>query len=513
MYANSIQEYRFMITWSRGYCVAAFLMTFTLLPTLAEAQAAAIEHSVVKVFATQRAPDPFRPWSKQSPREVTGSGVVIEGKRILTNAHVVRYASQVQVQANQSGDKYSATVLAIAPGIDLAVLQLDDESFFASRPPVPRANVLPAIKDTVLAYGFPTGGSSLSITKGIVSRIEFMAYNFPVSGLRIQIDAAINSGNSGGPAIADDKMIGLAFAAMGNAQSIGYIIPNEEIELFLQDIGDGQYHGKPAIYDSLQTLENPALRAFLKLDRSVAGTVVHRPFSMAAEYPLREWDVITHIGGFPIDNQGMTALDSLRVNFRYRVQHAARGGKVPLNVVRNGKTLQVDLPVSPNRPLLIPDLQGQYPPYFVYGPVVFSKATLQFLTMLNTTALMANYSFNGSPLMTRRGEAPSAAIEELVVVASPFLPHKLVNGYGSRYGSVVESINGVNVRSLSHLVELLRDSTEDYVVIRFAQDRGESLVLSRQETLAATEELLTDNGIRYQGSEDMLRVWENKPGS
>ena len=98
-----------------------------------------IENSVVKIFSTVRYADPYRPWTKQSPEDITGSGVVIEGKRILTNAHVVNYASQVQIQANQAGDKISAKVEAIAPGIDLAVLKLDDESFFDTHPPLPRA--------------------------------------------------------------------------------------------------------------------------------------------------------------------------------------------------------------------------------------------------------------------------------------------------------------------------------------------------------------------------------------
>src|SRR6202167_33084 len=259
-------------------------------------QAPAIENSVVKVFATMRYPDPFKPWTKQAPSEVSGSGVVIEGKRILTNAHVVLYATQVQIQANAAGDKVPATVVAVAPGIDLAVLHLDDPSFFDTHPPVARASKLPQIKDPVLAYGFPTGGSSLSITKGIVSRIEFASYNYPVAGLRIQIDAAINPGNSGGAAIAGEKMIGLAFSrAGGDTQNIGYIIPNEEIELFLQDIADGRYDGKPAMYDEFQTLENTALRAFLKVDKSVEGMVVHRPFHSEAAYPLKEWDVITRI--------------------------------------------------------------------------------------------------------------------------------------------------------------------------------------------------------------------------
>src|SRR5471030_1965725 len=107
---------------------------------------AAVENSVVKVFSSVRYPDLYKPWSKQAPSEFTGSGVVIEGKRILTNAHVVLYASQVQVQANQSGDKLAATVEAIAPGIDLAVLKLDDESFFDTHPPLAQAKILPEVR-------------------------------------------------------------------------------------------------------------------------------------------------------------------------------------------------------------------------------------------------------------------------------------------------------------------------------------------------------------------------------
>src|ERR1700744_5574694 len=296
------------------------------------------ETAVVKVFATLRRPDLLKPWTKQAPAEVTGSGVVIAGHRILTNAHVVNYASQVQVQGNQAGDKVFATVVAIAPGIDLAVLKVDDKSFFDSRPPLPRASVLPQIKDPVLAYGFPTGGTSLSITKGIVSRIEFVSYNFPVSGLRIQIDAAINPGNSGGPAVAGDKMIGLAFSTLGgDTQNIGYIIPNEEVDLFLKDIADGHYDGKPAMYDDLQTLENPALREYLKLAKSGAGMVVHQPYKTDPAYPLKEWDVITHIGDTAIDNQGMVKLgEDLRVSFTYLIQHRAKDGELPLTIVRAG---------------------------------------------------------------------------------------------------------------------------------------------------------------------------------
>jgi len=489
-----------------------------------QAKSDVVENAVVKVFSTVRYPDTFKPWTKQAPTEITGSGVVIEGKRILSNAHVVLYASQVQVQANQAGDKVSATVEAIAPGIDLAVLKLDDEKFFDTHPPLLRASTLPEIKDAVMAYGYPTGGTSLSITRGIVSRIEFTPYNLPVSGLRIQIDAAINPGNSGGPAVVGDKMIGLVFSHLGGTENIGYIIPCEEIELFLQDIADGHYDGKPAMFDELQTLESPALRSFLKLDQATKGMVVHKPYRDDPDYPLKAWDVITEIGDAPVDDQGMIKLGSnLRVRFRYLVQKIAKNGKVPLTVVRSGKEVGIDLPVSPRYPTIIPSLEGSYPSYFVYGPLVFSTATQEFVwTMIRgnstsireanlhtayTTALITS----ASPLVKRLADKPSFEGESLVVVSSPFFPHKLSKGYENPISRVVRNVNGITVKNLAHLVEILRDSKDQFTTIDFDGRGGETLIFPRTEMLAATDEILTDNGVRGQGSPDTLAIWNAKP--
>ncbi len=481
-------------------------------PRTGTASQGVVENSVVKIFSTLRMPDPTKPWTKNEPSEATGSGVVIEGRRILTNAHVVLYASQVQVQANQDGDKVQATVEAIAPGIDLAVLKLEDDSVFERHKPLQRATESPDVKDAVMVYGFPAGGSNLSITKGIVSRIEFSTYNFPVSGLRIQIDAAINPGNSGGPAVVGERMVGLAFSRLtGGTQNIGYIIPNEEIELFLKDIADGRYDGKPALYDDLQTLENPALRAFLKLDKTAQGIVVTLPHAPGKGNPLKPWDLITHIGDMPVDDQGMVKLGpNLRVRFQYLVQRLARDGKVPLRVIRDGKPLALSVPVSPDFPVMVPDLKGGYPPYFVYGPLVFSSASLQFL-MSAGRSLMGSPSQTASPLMTRVMDAPAFPGEELVLVASPFLPSKLASGYSSAFGNVVKAVNGIPVRNLRHLVELLRDSKDEFITLEFAQKSVENPVFPRKEMEAATESLLTDNGIRYQASPELLKVWQSRP--
>jgi S1-C subfamily serine protease len=465
------------------------------------------ENAVVKVFSTIRRPDIVKPWSKQAPGEASGSGVIIEGKRILTNAHVVAYASQVQVQGNGSGDKVSATVEAFAPGIDLAVLKLEDESFFNTRPALPRAKALPQVKDPVLAYGFPTGGTSLSITRGIVSRIEFASYNYLTSGLRIQIDAALNPGNSGGPALAGGKMIGLAFSHLQNSENISYIIPNEEIELFLKGITDDRYAGKPGMYDDLQTLENPALRGFLKLDASVRGMIVHRPDDSSPGYPLKQWDVVTHIGAEPIDDEGMVSIrNNLRVGFGYLIQHMAREGSVPLTIVRAGKTQQIQMPVPAHRPLLIDSLQGQYPSYFILGPVVFERASMESLQLVRGRGPAAF----GTPLVARFGDRPDSDRQELVILPSPLFPHALSKGYSDPTGNVVKSVNGTPVRSLAHLVALLRDLKDEYVTLDFDNRASEAMVFPRAQLISSTDAILTDNGVRAQGSPDMMKIWEGK---
>ncbi len=160
-----------------------------------------IRDSVVRITVTQRTPNFRQPWTKSAPAEATGTGFVIEGKQILTNAHVVAYGTQIYVQPHRSADRIPAKVIVSAPAIDLALLSLEDASFFDTHLPVPMSEELPAVKSTVNVYGFPLGGEQMSVTEGIISRVEYAAYFLGTQGLRVQIDAALNPGNSGGPAV------------------------------------------------------------------------------------------------------------------------------------------------------------------------------------------------------------------------------------------------------------------------------------------------------------------------
>ena len=487
---------------------------FILLPSWSHAQDQ-IRDLVVKIHAIHHTPDLLRPWSKNSPQQVKGSGVVIDGKRILTNAHVVKYASQIYVQPNQSASYIPARVEAMTPGMDLAVLKLDDESFFDKRGSLPLANELPRVKEAVNVYGYPTGGTELSVTQGIVSRIEYTDYYYQATGLRIQVDAALNFGNSGGPAVSDGKLVGLVFSLIQNAQNIGYLIPVEEIQLFLNDVADGVYDGKPQMFDLVQTVENEALRRRLGLPKGVNGVMIAQPYLNGPEYPLHEWDVITQIGDLPVDSDGKVAIRyDLRLSASYLAQRFAKNGFLPVTVYRDGKLVKINLPLRSKRDLVIPYMMDAQPRFFILGPFVFSQTTQDYLDRLGNQR-PASFGRQPSPLVTRRYDKPAFENEELVVVASPLFPHRITKGYDDPNRAVLSEVNGVPVKNLRHLVEILRDSPDEQISFKFASSgvlTHETMVFNRAELFDATGKILEENGIRYPYSSDLRAVWE-APGA
>jgi S1-C subfamily serine protease len=486
-------------------------------PVRADDADAKVRKSVVKILSKLRRPDPYRPWTKGEEEETGGSGVVISGKRILTNSHVVNSAVQILVQPDKSSDKLSAKVEAIALGIDLAVLKLDDESFFESHPAIAVAPKLSSLQQSVFVYGYPEGGTELSITRGIVSRIEFAEYYLDTHGLRIQVDAAINPGNSGGPAVSDGHLIGIAFSRLQRSDNIGYIIPMEEIDLFIEDIKDGRYDGKPVLEIDIQNLENEALRSKLKLDKKSRGVLVRKINRSVASYPLQTGDVITRIGDHDIDNSGMVHVEGDHlIKFPYLIQRLTRNGRLPVTVLRDNHAVKQDLPVEPASPRLFQSLAEKPPSYFVFGPLVFTDVTVNYINSITSYATpfenTGSYSFSGllyskNPMYTRYGDRPSFPDERIVVIAYPMFTHKISKGYNVEYSAAVAEVNGIRIRNLKHMVEVIRGATEEFIEFTFQGKTTDAIVFNRKEALDATEEILNDNGIRQQCSPDIAPVW------
>ncbi len=467
------------------------------------------EDAVVKVTVSRRLPNVIRPWTKLDPTDMSGSGVVIPGNKILTCAHLVTYSHQITVQGRDGGRRVDAKIEAIGQGIDLALITPEDPAFLERREPLSRASELPRVMAPVLVYGYPIGGNGVSVTKGIISRVGFGPYEGGTSGIHLQVDAAINPGNSGGPVLVDGKMIGIAVSRLIGTQGINFILPNEEIDAFLEDIKDGQYDGKPQMMGEFQVVENESLRARLGLDRDAGGIMIRRPDPRATGL-LREFDVLTQIGDRPIDREGMIQVrDGLRLPFPYLVPKLERKGTIPTRLVRDGRTVEMAFPVWREDNVLIRDLDGRAPAFFVYGPLVFSPVvseTVETYLRLNPSLLSRN-----SPVVTRSADRMRFLGEELVAVTSPLFPHKIARGYGDPIGQVIESVNGVAIPHLRHLVEVLRDTRDEFVTFRFAEDQAETLVFRRKEVEEATKEVMSENGIPRRGSPELEAVWNGKP--
>ena len=364
------------------------------------------------------------------------------------------------------------------------------------------------------AYGFPIGGDSLATTRGIVSRVEFAPFNGGGVGLLVQVDAAINPGNSGGPALVDGKMVGLVFGRDEEAEGTGFIIPNQEIDGFLDDVADGRYDGKwlPEKLH-IQPLENDSLRRKIGLDRAVRGLFVRDPGPLLTSDPLRPGGILTRVGDRDIDNQGYIAAEGgLRLPFPAAFESLAKDGSVPATVLREGKpNVPCRIGVTRTNDRLIRDFEGQYPSYFVVGPLVFSPLMGQSIMMyIRMNPMMAH---EDSPRVLRRADKRRTPDEELVVVTHPLLRHKVAKGYREPLGQVLDEVNGAKIRSLKHLVEVIRDAQDDFLSFRFAEKDAEILVFHRKDLLKATEAVMSENGIARPGSDDVMAVWEKKARS
>jgi len=473
----------------------------------------AVSRAVVKVLTTKRSPDLSKPWTKQAPQEVSGSGVIIDGRQILTNSHVIAYADQIYIQPYQSTEKISCKVIFQAPGVDLALLKPDDDSIFSQYPSLTLADYLPDIKSTINVYGYPIGGKELSVTEGIVSRIEYGKLFYDASGLIIQIDAALNAGNSGGAAVSNGKMAGIVCSKLVTAENIGYLIPAEEINIFLKDCADGRYDGQYTLQGvNLQTAENDALRKRLGIVKETTGIMVNSVTNIDQNFPLKPFDLITHIGSNAIDNEGNVRInENLRLSAGYLIPRTAKDGKVEMTVVRGGKAQKMNVPVSIESQNLIRFKGFKYPRYFIYGPLVFCEVPyIEMKQLYNQENALLFFAATGSPIISRMNDTVAFEGEELVGVFSPMFSHRITKGYNTKATGmgIVSHVNDVPVKNLVHLVEMLRDNKDQFVVFRFSNSQSERIVFDRQEIEAATEEILSENGIRKQYSDDLKAVWE-----
>lgn len=446
--------------------VAALLLT-----TAADAKAIAQKQlqAVFKIHVTVQRADHAQPWQAGLPGSGSGSGFLIDRKRLLTNAHVVSDATFIEVQRHGDTRKYPARVVFAGHDCDLAVLEADDQELFAGLTPLPLGTALPVLGEEVHAIGFPMGGTMLSLTRGVVSRIDMggYAHSGVDSHLVIQTDAAINPGNSGGPVVLNDKVIGVAFQGLMGGQNIGYAIPLPVVRHFLDDIEDGHYHGYPELGVATLDSRNPALRRALRLPDDARGALVTRvDLFGAAMGRLVPGDVLLAVDGSPVAPDGTVRLGDVAINFGELVERKQWGERMVFEVWRTGEVARVEFPLdNPPDPFSYRNEYDVLPEYLLSGGLLFVPISRGFLgTLGNSDERVVQPIFYYAQRAKHDGLVGD---RRQFVVLGGRLPHAY-NTYAAPFiDRIVAEVNGRRVRSLADVEAGLQAPTNGFHVVRF----------------------------------------------
>ncbi|CDO63850.1 serine protease, putative [Plasmodium reichenowi] len=232
---------------------------------------------VVKLYVDITEPSLEMIWQNYPPKSITGSGFIIEGHLIITNAHNISYSTRILIRKHGNSGKYEAKILYVAHDVDIAILTIEDKSFFDDVYAL-HFGALPSLKDEIITIGYPAGGDKLSVTEGIVSRIDVQYYKHSnYKFLLTQIDAPLNPGNSGGPALVRGKVVGICFQSYKVSNNISYIIPSTIISHFLLDIHKNkEYTGYAFLGVKYEPLENPSLREALGLEEMERKKIIKK---------------------------------------------------------------------------------------------------------------------------------------------------------------------------------------------------------------------------------------------
>ena len=468
-----------------------------------------VRRSMVKIYCVQNEPDYGNPWNMKGPESFSGSGCVIEGNRILTNAHVVSNPTFIQVRLNGQSQKHEAKIIAISHDADLALLGVDDPSFFEGVMPL-KFGSLPEIEQEVIVYGFPEGGDSLSTTKGVISRIESRRYVHSwIELLAGQLDAAVNPGNSGGPVMVGDRIVGVVMQALTNSQNIGYMVPVPVVEHFLTDMEDGRYDGFPEDGLIIQPLENASLKKMHGLDDEQSGAIVS---SLApgspAKYKIVPGDVLLSIDGHRIaDDCTVEFRPNERTGCDFYVKQHQIGEEAVYRILRRGIELIVRLTLDQpwGKNMLVPMARySVQPTYYIYGGLVFCPLTLNYL-------LTPDGNPSGeSPydLLPYFNEVENFQEGEEVVIIIKVLAGNFNNGYENLVNSRIMTVNEKEILNLQQLIHFMETDTEkEFMVFQTLNDK--TIVIDRKMAEAAHNKILSIYRIAEDRSADLKTIASN----
>jgi len=462
-----------------------------------------LTNAVVKIFVTTNKMDYYRPWQSKGIKASGGSGTIIEGNRILTNAHVVSDHTFIQVKKDADPKKYTAHLVAIGHDCDLALLEVEDPHFFDNITPLEFGD-LPKLQDSVTVMGYPLGGGKISITEGVVSRLEVTAYaQSSRQLLSVQIDAAINPGNSGGPVMQNGKLVGIAMQIFQAGQNIGYMIPTLIIEHFFKDLQDGRYEGFPMLGVDFKNTENTTLREYYGIMNEEGGVLISNvlPHSPAFNN-LKKGDIILAINDVPLGEDGTFPFRGHeRLSLTHLVTKEHIGSDIMLRIMRDQKIKNVNVRLNSFVTLVPHAHYFLEPPYFIYGGLVFTVLSIDLAYS------WGNRWWEKAPLdlvyyAIGAGRLNKQEKKEIIVLLN-ILPDDINVGYHGISNEIITKVNGVSIKSFKDFIYRIHQdkAKEQYTV--FETERRSQIILNNSNIDKVNDQILKRNSIPHQFSSDV----------
>ncbi|MFN3603525.1 MAG: PDZ domain-containing protein [Leptonema sp. (in: bacteria)] len=455
------------------------------------------------------------PWLSPSIQSSSGTGFIVEfknQKKILTNAHVVSNAFQIRVKGAGQSKYYFAKIDFIAHDCDLALLDIQDtDDFFKDSVPLEFGD-LPKLNTPVMVIGFPIGGDKISITKGIVSRIDMDTYSHSGidSHLVIQVDAAINPGNSGGPAIYNNKVIGVAFQILRSGENLGYLIPPPVIRKFFKDIQDGTYDGYIELGVLYQTLENPMFKKALNLSEKLKSIGVYvydvMPDTTAEGY-IQKGDILLEIQGFPITDTGEVFIDGEYRNFVEIIDNLEVGETIKIKILRNRKILNLELKAKPTKFLDFQRKSYDGPPeFFVFYGMVFQPLSNDLVSTYSSIWLNNNRSdilFYYSYALQNR----TSINQSQKIIFTKLLPNESNHYFKDFLHFIVKSVNQKKIKNLKEFYEIIQEESKKGIVLIEFEGIEKKLVIKSDLIQKLNETILKNFSI---SKDHYIKGWKNE---
>jgi len=419
--------------------------------------------TVVQLFVDTAAFNWEEPYKTPKQRRSFGSGFFIdEEAHIITNYHVVDGAAGIKIQIPSLGkEQFDVEVVGVSPDRDIALLKLKKnayESIKANLVQIPYLQLGDSDKvvrtQEIMALGYPLGQEKLKSTQGIVSGREIVwdeSY--------IQMTAALNQGNSGGPSLnTDGEVIGINTACISKAQGVGYIIPINDVKNVISDLHKIKFLRKPMLgcefnYGTkymTKYLNNPSPGGFY-VSRIYKDTLLDKA-------GVKSGDVIYEINGHKFDVYGETNVvwSEDKIPVIALLNRFELGQKINIVAYRNGQKLEFNFNFDLTDTLPIRQFYPEYEPidYEIIGGMVVMQLAVNHISRYDEiNPYLIKYTKRINQYKPR------------LIISHIFPTSKTMDARAFMESDFIKEVNGIKVKTLDELRKAVFESGE-FLTIR-----------------------------------------------